>query len=440
MHQRCVGWANATFVHYRFGIAMVRVDEYDGTSTLGTAAVPLNFASLLLLTALIATIVPPGYAAYVGAYIAMIVALIAFAIYGWKERTTFTHPAAVATLAAIALVTVSLPFVYKGPQDLLAPVFILPMLTTIALGLLARPGRWLPGPTFFAALCLFAAALALAGGAFERFVLDVYRPGLGNNPIHYATMAAMAGGLSLIGVASGRTLWRYLFLLGPVFGIGATVIAGSRGPMAGALAMALVGLVALTVWLWRERMFRWFLAAAVLIGATTLFFLVGAGNHRGIRLADTALNIFRITGGTDDIRAALYISSVHAFASSPFYGHGFGQLMQTVQAMFPEQSEAFTLENLHADWANLSVMAGSLGLSAYFLLLAAPLLLLVKPEARRDRAIVLGALLLTTGQFTLGISNAMFGVLPQTMVYAVSTGYLLMHARRINQECDAASH
>ena len=412
-------------------MAIARFDGYHRTSIFGVLTLPLNLASFLLIIALTATIAPPGYAAYVGAYITMIVALVAFAIYGWQERAAFRHPTSTAILAAILLITFTLPFVYKGPTDLLAPIYILPMLTTIALGLLARPASWVPGPRVFAALCMFAAGLALAGGAYEHFVMGVYRPGMGNNPIHYATLAAMAGSLSIVGVVSGHSLWRYLFMLGPVLGIGATIVADSRGPMVGALAMAGVGLLTLTIWLWRESVFRLSLAAAVLIGVSAVALLAGTGNQRVLGLAETALNIFRFTGGSDDIRAALYISSLHALTESPLYGHGFGQLMLTVQAMFPEQPMAFTLENLHADWANLSVMAGVPGLLAYILLLAAPLLLLLSPDVRQDKPILLGAILLTTGQLTLGVSNAMFGVLPQTMIYAVGTGYLLLLTLRL---------
>jgi O-antigen ligase len=72
-----------------------------------------------------------------------------------------------------------------------------------------------------------------------------------------------------------------------------------------------------------------------------------------------------------------------------------------------------------------------MGLLAWLLLLAAPLLLLLGPRARQDRPIVLGAVLLTTGQLVLGISNATFGILPQTMIYAVATGYFLVRARRL---------
>jgi O-antigen ligase len=46
-----------------------------------------------------------------------------------------------------------------------------------------------------------------------HFVLGIYRPGLGNNPIHFASLSAMSGCLAMVGVASGRSPWRYLFLL-----------------------------------------------------------------------------------------------------------------------------------------------------------------------------------------------------------------------------------
>lgn len=57
-------------------------------------------------------------------------------------------------------------------------------------------------------------------------------------------------------------------------------------------------------------------------------------------------------------------------------------------------------------------MAGTLGLLAWLLLLAAPLLQLLDRGARQDRPVLLGAILLTTGQLTFGgVSNVTFGIL-----------------------------
>lgn len=390
-----------------------------------------NLATFLLTTAVLAAIVPPGYSAYIGAYVALVLAVVALLAYGWPERAAFAHPTSVAILAAIALVSAAVPFVYRGTPDLLAPLLLLPMIATIALGALARPAQWVPGPQVFAAICLIAAAVALLGGAYEHFVLGVNRPGLGNNPIHFASLAAMAGCLAMVGVAVGRSPWRYLFLLGPVFGLASAVIADSRGPMLGALAMSGVGMLVLIGWLWRERSFQLAAGTSAAIAVAGAIYLVGAGNFRVAGILQSGLDIFRFTGGPDDIRAALYASALEVLRTSPIFGVGLGQVMLTADAMFPQLVPPAGLENLHADWANFAAMAGSLGLLAYLLLLAAPLLLLLDRRARRDRPVVLGAVLLSTGQLALGISNATFGILPQTVIYAVALGYFLARARRL---------
>lgn len=147
-------------------------------------------------------------------------------------------------------------------------------------------------------------------------------------------------------------------------------------------------------------------------------------------IVQNGLYIFRFTGGSDDIRAALYASAIEILRTSPIVGVGLGQIMVVAETLFPNLVVGTGLENLHADWANFAAMAGILGLLAWLLLLAAPLLLLLDHRARQDRPIVLGAILLTTGQFTLGVSNATFGILPQTVIYAVGLAYFLVRARR----------
>ena len=226
-----------------------------------------TLAGLLLAIALISGLVPPGEAAYIGAYIALGASALGLALYGWPERSAFVHPVAIAILGAIALICATLPFVYRSTADLAAPVFILPMLATIALGMLGSQARWAPSPFHFAAFCLAAATLALVGGLHEQFVLGVERVGMGNNPIHYASLAAMTGGLALVGCVATASRWRFLFLLGPVFGLGATMLSGSRGPLAGALAMAGIGLLFLLIWFWRDRLFRFAVLAAGALAA-----------------------------------------------------------------------------------------------------------------------------------------------------------------------------
>ncbi|SEQ31928.1 O-Antigen ligase [Devosia sp. YR412] len=385
----------------------------------------------LLLIAVSAIILLPGYPAYIGAYIALLAALLALLRYGLPERQVLRHPSVLAIMVAITLVAIAVPFVYRSAQDVLAPLLILPVLSAIALGMLGRPAGWVPGVTLFAKLCLAGSAIAVIGGLYERYGLGIYRPGLGNNPIHYSSLAALVGCLAMVGVVGSKSPWRYGFLLGPVFALGAATISDSRGPMLGAVAMTGTGMVVLLIWLWRETLFRLAVLTSVAVAAIGLVILVGSGNTRVAGILESGLNIFRFTGGTDDIRAALYSSAMEILKTSPIVGVGLGQIMVTAQTLFPQQGEVFTLENLHADWANFAAMAGGLGLIAWLLLLSAPLLLLIEPNARRDRPVVLGALILFVGQFTLGVSNATFGILPQTTLYAVALGYFLVRARRL---------
>lgn len=390
-----------------------------------------DLASTLLFVAVAAAILPPGYPAYIGAYVALVAALLALLVYGWRERAAFVHPSALAVAGALALVTAALPFVYRTATDLQAPLLILPVMSAVALGLLARPARRVPSPSTFGIICLIAAFIAVVGGAYELFVLGNYRPGLGNNPIHYGSLAAMAGGLALVGVVGSQSAWRYLFLLGPVFGIGAAAISDSRGPMLAALILSTAGIALLAVWLWRETVFRIAVLITGAIAGGGLAYLVASGNVRIARIVQSGIDIFHLTGGPDDIRAALYASAIEILKQSPLVGVGLGQIMVTAETMFPNLVAPAALGDLHADWANFAAIAGGLGLVAYILLLVAPLLLLLDARARQDRPTVLGAVILTVGQLALGISNATFGILPQTTIYGVALGYFLVRARRL---------
>lgn len=390
-----------------------------------------NVFSALFLLALIVGIMPPGIAAYPAAYASMSIAAIGLVTLGWPERAALRQPMALAILGAIVLLGATIPFVYRGEADLMAPVLVLPMLTAIGLGMLGRRAKHVPEPVIFSIICLIAVVIAVIGGAYEAFVLQVGRVGLGNNPIHYGSLAAMVGGLTVIGIVATTSPWRYVFVAGPILGVAATALSGSRGPLAGALAMAGIAMLYLLIGEWRNRALRFSVLSALLAGAGLLLVLMSQGSARVGGLL-SAMDIFRFTGGSDDIRAALFASALHALKSSPVYGLGFGQLMDTARALYPEFVEVQSLENLHADWANFAAMAGSMGLFAWILLLLAPLTLLLDSRARADRPLVLGTLVLVTGQAALGVSNAMFGVLPQMVLYAVVLGYLFARARRLS--------
>lgn len=200
-----------------------------------------SLASLYLVIAIATTILLPGYPSYVGVNVALVAAMLAFLVYGWREKAVFSHPTPLAILAAILLVGAVLPFVYRGPQDLMAPVLILAHADDHSARPAGAPGELGSQPHRLCPDRPGRSLVALVGGAYEHLVLGTYRPGLGNSPIHCATLAVMSGSLAMTGVVPNNAPWCYLFVLGTAFGLDCAVNADSCGPMVGALAMSAVG-------------------------------------------------------------------------------------------------------------------------------------------------------------------------------------------------------
>jgi O-antigen ligase len=388
-------------------------------------------ASFLIAAALVAAIIPPGHAAYIGSYAAAVLALVSLLVFGYPERSGFKSLSALAFLVGILCIAVSVAFTYRVEADAFGLVLQLPLLSAIGLSLLGRPAKWFPSGTVFAGICLLASVIALVGGAHEAFILGEARVGLGNNPIHYGSLSVLVGCMALVGISASASPWRYIFLLGPITAIGCVALSGSRGPLLGALGMLIIACPLILFWFWRERTFQIAAVLSAALGAVAISVLSATGKLRAFDIVTGAANVVQMTGSTDDIRAGLYASALEGLERSPIVGHGLSNLMVFAKELFPHLVEVWTLENLHADWANYAVMSGGLGLLAYGLYLLAPLLLLVDPAARKDRVTVLGVTMLTAGQIGLGASNATFGVMPQMMLYTVMLGYFMARSRRI---------
>jgi len=378
----------------------------------------------LAILLLVCGLVLPPVAAYIAVYVTMALMLVGLALPGTAaalRRQPWPH---FAVGAAYLLVLASLPFVYRGPADLMAPLALLPVLFFPGVpSLLARLERGF-SITTMASLCLAGAALGVGAGLVEMLVMQSLRIGVWNNPIHFASITMLLGFTALIGVPGNASPWRHLYLCGPLLGLGAAILSGSRGPMFAAGLMGVVSLPLLFIWSPQDRR-RLALLAALAIGGIAALSLLGLSRSASVIEAIGRILENGLAGAGDVIRSAMYETAIAAFRQSPLYGHGVGQMMQAAMAMAtPEQRELMAgYENLHSDIANFAVFAGTLGLLAYGLLIAAPLTLL-----RSSRAIRLGAVILSTGFFALGLTNGMFGVLPQTVLYAMIFGCLTMLA------------
>mgnify|MGYP000108676381 CR=1 FL=1 len=405
----------------------------------------LDLRSALGGLALVAGLGFMGTAPFVADYVVIACGLIGLGLALHARSKVLTAPAAIMIYAALALLAVSVPFVYRGPLDLLPLLACLPLLAAPGIAALLersgdRPVFWL-GAHALPLLCLFGVASAVGMGLWEAYATGINRAGVGNNPIHFGGITTILGFLALTGLVSNTARWRFIYLAGPALALVGVVLSGSRGPLVAWCALALVSLPVLLLGLR-----NWRLALATLLAAVggVVLFLVLAGDSlvvtRLLRMSgkmSSALSqdgpgevLLALLRAQDANRTALLDAGWQALQSSPIFGIGYGQLMPLVRELFPDRTSLHTLENLHSDFADFAALGGIMGIAAYFLLLLSPAAVLRSLRLRDYPALWLAAIVLIVGYATLGLTNAMFGVLPQTALFAVALAHLMAQGQR----------
>jgi O-antigen ligase len=339
-------------------------------------------------------------------------------------RAVLRQPAAWLPLLAGAILVLALAFTAQSAMHIVAVLILAPLFLVAPLAaLLVRLGRRFDPETI--------GYFALAGsfGAAAIAIYDVFVRGLGrggdmfNNVIHFADLALTIGFVAAVGVFSAKHPQRLLFLVGPILALVAVMLANSRGPILAAIPVSLVSVVMISAHLLPRR---WIapvslLAVLGLIGAGFAAYALGFGD-RLARLANVG-TLFA-TGATEDNsvneRFHMLVSAYNAFIASPIFGHGLVEYTRAAAQFAPEGPVQYAPSgHLHNDVADFAVIGGSLGLLSYILFLVAPLAGALSVAGRwRGAAIYLGVLM-PVGYFAMGLTNAMLGILTQTVVYAV---------------------
>lgn len=384
----------------------------------------------LLSVVLVAGIIFAPAAPYIAVYLVLGIAILALGLLvplHWEVLGTAPMKA---LWIAFGAFVIALPFVFQGAGDFLVFALIAPVLVAPPVAMLLAEEPQIATPRGIGVLCLLAALTATGIAMNDVYVLGLERAGGDNNPIHFGGIALVTGFMSLIGLFGSSTIWRYIFLSGPVMGTFAALLSGSRGPALAAILCALVVLPFLLRWFWRDPAFKIILALLVAI----LLFVATRVESATILRAGNTLNDIQMTirnGGSPDPateqRIVLYQSAIGAFAEAPLFGHGAGQLGSASGKHMPEAfANMRNSEHLHSDIADFAVIGGLMGLLAYASLLLAPLVVargVQQPQLRR--ALLLGGTMLSVSYFSLGLTNAMFGILPQTTLFGLFLGILL---------------
>lgn len=319
------------------------------------------------------------------------------------------HPSGWMPLAAGLLLLIALSVTAKSALHVAAVLALVHLYMVVPVsGLLGRLGAQLTLGRIGTIAMLGAAGGATAAG-IDVFWFGSARGGLVNNPIHLADISLTLGFVSLVGIW-GRGWNRWLFLLGPVFGIATVVLSGSRGPLLSAVPMALVACLAW--YLSKPRgpaIRRWFLASIALAALVALpsAFLYATGGGGPI---ETAMTLFGRGAQSDGVRQLLYDAAAKAFLASPVVGHGLIDYVGAAAQYGADPTVLRQFEHLHNDIADFAVAGGSFGLVAYALFLLAPLVGGLRARGQyRVPMLYLGAAT-TVGYFCMGLTNAVIGM------------------------------
>ncbi|WEJ33336.1 O-antigen ligase family protein [Devosia sp. SD17-2] len=320
---------------------------------------------------------------HASAYLALIFSLFALVL-GW-DRALMGRLLKTPFVRALvgAFVIIALAFLLQPGQPSLANIAdFLPLALTPLLALAISPLADRLTVEKFSQLCLLATVLCAIVGLYGLLngVQRTTAPGF--SPIHFADLAVVLGFLSLGGTLVEKAARKWMYLLGPVLAVIATIAAETRAALIVALGLALVyGVVAL-----RGSAVPRLVKIAlplVLCGLVVLGFAVAYsfGFTRPMEAFQPVVALLRgeIPSDTSALyRVEMYRAGIRAFFDAPLFGHGWhSQIAASMPYLTEIGQEGYALEGwgyIHNDALSLTVACGLFGLIAYLLMLAAPLL------------------------------------------------------------------
>ncbi|WP_224704699.1 O-antigen ligase family protein [Devosia aquimaris] len=339
-----------------------------------------------------------------------------------SARAVLRLPVVTLPLAAGALLLLALVITAKSPLHVLVILVLAPLWFAGGHAALLGEIRDRLTPAVIGSFALAGTAIGAGIAAFDVIVRQVGRGGsLVNNPIHLADLTLMLGFVALVGLFDRRPL-RVIFLAGPALVCAAIGYTGARGALVALVPMLVIG-GGLLAFLILPRRRAWQLVALgvagiiVALGAT---FALGLGG-RISGLLDVALALVRgePTDGAVTERLSMYQTAWNAFQASPWFGFGMIDFTTLVAPYMPPQYDYAPSGHLHNDIADFAVIGGVLGLACYGLLLAAPLVGGLSARGPNRGMILYLGVVTSLGYFTMGLTNAMFGILTQTVLYGV---------------------
>jgi O-antigen ligase len=391
----------------------------------------------LVLTAVFlgGTLVLPFNGGYVLAYALMALTIVIVVSLLVARAPWSVGPAGWCFLAAFALI--ALAFGLNG--DLAISVNFIMLLAFVPLS------SWFsryaaPDSAIVVSWVAFTGTVLTAITALsDVFVYKAKRAeGWWSDPIWAAEAALILGFIAVMAFPLIKSRWRYALLLAPAMGIGVTLLSGSRGVLLAGVPIVLALLVTTFRRAWKP------IAAGfvVLVVAGAIAVPFAPGQIKRIERIATVFEELLTTGGVEErsagARLAFWKAGTQAFLDSPLIGYGWSKHKKVAYSYLPDGGRVFEKrgsplkgnKHLHADILDIGVSGGLVGLLAYGLILLAPLLGAIRSVRDSQYAARLtGAIVLSVGYFSCGLSYIMFGYEFHTTLYVCLTAIVLGFCR-----------
>jgi O-antigen ligase len=353
----------------------------------------------------------------------------------WRLRG---QPARIMFLTAYLLIAVAFALTSRSPADFRYAGNFLMFFFFVAISTFL--GRFAARGNFerVTLLALVGAAFSLVVALFQATVLKESRVfGVGSDPIWSAQAAVIMGFVAAAGcLAEAPLLPRPVFLLGPVLATITAVLTGSRGPLLAVPVLALI--IAFLI----GRRARWIffgcvgLAALFAFGLSYLIPTSFARMTATVAALSNALQDGTAADSSVSIRLTFWHIGWIAFLHSPIVGYGWEHFLTAAYAYLPDHGRAFEAAvipgniHLHSDILDMGVSAGVMGLLAYALVIAAPVVdVLTSPYDSQYDGRRMAAIILSVGYFCCGLTYLMFGYEFHTTLYTVVSAVLLSFCR-----------
>ncbi|VAW22532.1 hypothetical protein MNBD_ALPHA12-1903 [hydrothermal vent metagenome] len=393
----------------------------------------LSFERQFLWMALALSAVAPAVLGSITPFLLLLISIVYFVLAAFRARRPVFHADMISWtfFAVIALQLILAALSARQIGDVAFGLNLLPLLLyPFSVPIISR-ARIKNPLVLFAFVALLGAAFAFFVAFVAVFLFGFDRGSFAHvNPNDLSGLALLFGFLALAGIVGLTSRWRFVFFLGPVFALLTILLTGSRGALLAYLAMAVVA--------------TWFMLPArrrLGVAIATIGVLgVGVFLLADIFQIERVVSIFRIAsaiaGGQPVLdeassqRLIMYAAGWRAFLQSPFYGHGWANIMNAVSPFIPldvaNRKDIVGLPQLHNDVINFAVTGGVLGIASYFALLVAPLAGVRKLAADRfSKPRNLAVALLITCYGVRGLSDLMLGFEYGTSFFAMTLALII---------------